>query len=203
MRERADRNSYNDSLKFLSQCLEKYYGQKVIILIDEYDVPLENAFMEGFYEEMVAFIRSLFESALKTNSSLEFAVITGCLRISKESIFTGYFRKVHEWMDGQDKQFVELMIPNKEVKYIFRTKILGWFEEKVKAKDRSNLFQALIDRDVAGVICLSDQLLEENLPMYWNLRWQGLSGEAWGIECERRSIGGTVTTANGIYCRGG
>lgn len=289
MREQADRNSYNDSLKFLSQCLEKYYGKKVIILIDEYDVPLENAFMEGFYEEMVAFIRSLFESALKTNSSLEFAVITGCLRISKESIFTGmnnldivsilsknydeyfgftkkdvkkickdyklehkyelikewyngyifgntnvynpwsmirfikdlkadenefpssywantssnsivrklieiadedtkkeiealiegktiekpiheditydevyktmdnlwnfmfftgYFRKVREWMDGEDKLFVELMIPNKEVKYIFRTKILGWFEEKVKAKDRSHLFQALIDRDV-------------------------------------------------------
>ena len=289
MSERADRNSYNDSLKFLSQCLEKYYGKKVIILIDEYDVPLENAFMEGFYEEMVAFIRSLFESALKTNSSLEFAVITGCLRISKESIFTGmnnldivsilsknydeyfgftkkdvkkickdyklehkyelikewyngyifgntnvynpwsmirfikdlkadenefpssywantssnsivrklieiadedtkkeiealiegktiekpiheditydevyktmdnlwnfmfftgYFRKVREWMDGEDKLFVELMIPNKEVKYIFRTKILGWFEEKVKAKDRSHLFQALIDRDV-------------------------------------------------------
>ena len=289
MREQADRNSYNDSLKFLSQCLEKYYGKKVIILIDEYDVPLENAFMEGFYEEMVAFIRSLFESALKTNSSLEFSVITGCLRISKESIFTGmnnldivsilsknydeyfgftkkdvkkickdyklehkyelikewyngyifgntnvynpwsmirfikdlkadenefpssywantssnsivrklieiadedtkkeiealiegktiekpiheditydevyktmdnlwnfmfftgYFRKVREWMDGEDKLFVELMIPNKEVKYIFRTKILGWFEEKVKAKDRSHLFQALIDRDV-------------------------------------------------------
>ena len=289
MSERADRNSYNDSLKFLSQCLEKYYGKKVIILIDEYDVPLENAFMEGFYEEMVAFIRSLFESALKTNSSLEFAVITGCLRISKESIFTGmnnldivsilsknydeyfgftkkdvkkickdyklehkyelikewyngyifgntnvynpwsmirfikdlkadenefpssywantssnsivrklieiadedtkreiealiegktiekpiheditydevyktmdnlwnfmfftgYFRKVREWMDGEDKLFVELMIPNKEVKYIFRTKILGWFEEKVKAKDRSHLFHALIDRDV-------------------------------------------------------
>ncbi len=289
MREQADRNSYNDSLKFLSQCLEKYYGKKVIILIDEYDVPLENAFMEGFYEEIVAFIRSLFESALKTNSSLEFAVITGCLRISKESIFTGmnnldivsilsknydeyfgftekdvkkickdyklehkyelikewyngyifgntnvynpwsmirfikdlkadeneypssywantssnsivrklieiadedtkreiealiegktiekpiheditydevyktmdnlwnfmfftgYFRKVREWMDGEDKLFVELMIPNKEVKYIFRTKILGWFEEKVKAKDRSHLFQALIDRDV-------------------------------------------------------
>ena len=62
--------------------------------------------------------------------------------------FTGYFRKVREWMDGEDKLFVELMIPNKEVKYIFRTKILGWFEEKVKAKDRSHLFQALIDRDV-------------------------------------------------------
>lgn len=61
----------------------------VIILIDEYDVPLENAYFNGFYEEMIQFIRSLFESALKTNSSLEFAVITGCLRITKESIFSG------------------------------------------------------------------------------------------------------------------
>ena len=58
-------------------------------LIDEYDVPLENAYFEGFYEKMVKFIRSLFESSLKTNDNLEFAVITGCLRISKESIFTG------------------------------------------------------------------------------------------------------------------
>ena len=86
---KADRGAYNNSIKFLSQCLEKYYRKKVIILIDEYDVPLENAFAEKFYKEMIGFIRTLFESALKTNSSLEFAVITGCLRISKESIFTG------------------------------------------------------------------------------------------------------------------
>ena len=77
------------ALKFLSDCLFKVYGEKVIILIDEYDVPLENAYFCGFYQEMIEFIRSLFESALKTNLSLEFAVITGCLRISKESIFTG------------------------------------------------------------------------------------------------------------------
>lgn len=61
----------------------------MIILVDEYDVPLESAYFTGYYEEMVSFIRSLFESAFKTNASLEFAVITGCLRISKESIFTG------------------------------------------------------------------------------------------------------------------
>ena len=84
-----DMSSYATALRFLSQCLEKYYGKKTIILIDEYDVPLENAFFEGFYEKMIKFIRSLFESSLKTNASLEFAVITGCLRISKESIFTG------------------------------------------------------------------------------------------------------------------
>ena len=80
---------YTGALKFLSSCLEKYHGKKCIILIDEYDVPLENAWIEGFYDQMSTFIRALFESALKTNDSLELAVITGCLRISKESIFTG------------------------------------------------------------------------------------------------------------------
>ena len=289
MRGQAEKEAYVDALKYLSQCLELYYGKKAIILIDEYDVPLENAHMCGFYEEMVSFIRSLFESALKTNGSLEFAVITGCLRISKESIFTGmnnlkiisilskqydeyfgftdeevkkicddysmphkfdtfkdwyngylfgdanvynpwsvmllmddlcedeneypkaywantssnsivrkliemadedtkkeieeliegktiekpiheditydevyqtmdnlwnfmyftgYFRKVSERVDVADTHYVELSIPNREVKYIFRTKVLGWFDEKVKARDRSRLFTALINLDV-------------------------------------------------------
>lgn len=89
MLQKADLSTYNTSLKLLSKCLKRYYKENVIILIDEYDVPLENAFFEGFYDEMVKFLHSLFESALKTNPSLEFAVITGCLRISKESIFTG------------------------------------------------------------------------------------------------------------------
>ena len=77
------------ALKFLSRCLEKYHNKKVIILIDEYDVPIENSYFRGFYNEMIDFLRSLFESALKTNEYLEFAIMTGCLRISKESIFTG------------------------------------------------------------------------------------------------------------------
>lgn len=291
MEECAKEEDYNDSLKFLSQCMEQYYGNKAIILIDEYDVPLENAFFAGFYEEMTAFIRSLFESALKTNSSLEFAVITGCLRISKESIFTGmnnmkinsilnksydeffgftevevmrlcddyhlthkfplikewyngyvfgnvnvynpwsvisfigdlqvdenelpasywantssnsivrtliemaddetrseieqliagktiekqvheditydeiyktmdnlwnfmfftgYFRRVGERMDVETKQrYVELKIPNEEVKYIFRNKVLGWFQETINRKDLSVLYHALIRQDPA------------------------------------------------------
>jgi hypothetical protein len=293
MAEQADQQTCADSLQFLSQCLERYYGKKAIILIDEYDVPLENAYMRGFYDEMVDFIRSLFESSLKTNGSLEFAVITGCLRISKESIFTGmnnlkiisimskqygeyfgftdeevkkicddyqmpqkfetfkewyngylfgdanvynpwsviqlvddlcayideypraywantssnsivrklidvadedtkkeieeliegktvekpiheditygeiydtmdnlwnfmfftgYFRKVGERVDERTKQlYVTLTIPNEEVRYIFRTKVLGWFDEKVKARDRSKLFTALINMDVETV----------------------------------------------------
>ena len=289
--EKADRESYADSLKFLCECLEKYYGKKAIILIDEYDVPLENAFFEGFYKEMVDFLRSLFESSLKTNGSLEFAVLTGCLRISKESIFTGmnnlklisvldknyaeyfgfteeevkrlcedyqleqkyplikewyngyvfgntnvynpwsviyfiddlkacedefpsaywantssnsivrklieladdetkkeiesliegktvekpiheditydevyrnmdnlwnfmfftgYFRKEAARQDARTNQlYVTLSIPNTEVKYIFRTKILAWFEEKVKQRDRSALFEALVNQNAA------------------------------------------------------
>ncbi|MBC2455736.1 AAA family ATPase [Clostridium beijerinckii] len=288
LKEEGEEGDYIDSLYYLSECLEKYYGKKVIILIDEYDVPLENSFFEGFYDRMIAFIRSLFESALKTNSSLEFAVITGCLRISRESIFTGlnnldiisilneyydeyfgftqeevskilkdynlsekeeltkswyngyvfgkaqvynpwsvvkfvkdlyknpnvfptsywantssnsivkslieradnitrneielliegktiekpvheditygeiydsmdnlwnfmfftgYFKKVNERMDSEDKHYLELSIPNREVKYIFRTKVLRWFHDKVKAKDLSRLYTAIISGD--------------------------------------------------------
>jgi hypothetical protein len=290
MCDKAEREDYNDAIRFLSECLERYYGKKAIILIDEYDVPLENSFFRGFYGEMIDFIRSLFESALKTNSHLEFAVITGCLRISKESIFTGlnnlyintvlsdeydeyfgftdedvrllckdyniehkyetikewyngyifgktnvynpwsliryvrdiladddnfpsaywantssnsivkslieradedtkqeiealiegttiekpiheditygeiyetmdnlwnfmfftgYFKKIGERMDERTKQqYAELTIPNQEVKYIFRTKILSWFQEKVKEKDLTRLYTALINKDV-------------------------------------------------------
>ena len=89
MNRRAEPAEYAKGLAFLSECLARYHGKNTIILIDEYDVPLENAYMQGFYDEMIGFIRSLFESALKTNPYLEKGVITGCLRISKESIFTG------------------------------------------------------------------------------------------------------------------
>ena len=285
-----DMSLYITALKFLSNCLNKYHNEKVIILIDEYDVPLENAFFEGFYNEMISFIRSLFESALKTNPSLEFSVITGCLRISKESIFTGlnnlkiisilddryaehfgftdeevvkicddynmqhkyetikqwfngyifgetnvynpwsvmqyvddlkaninklpksywantssnsivkslieradditkgeiedliegktiekpvhedityedvydnldnlwnfmfftgYFKKISERMDENTQEnFVELAIPNLEVKYIFRTKILKWFNEKIKNEDLSILYTSIINGEV-------------------------------------------------------
>ncbi len=289
IRKENEEALYVTSLKFLSQCLEKYHGNKVIILIDEYDVPLENAFFEGFYDKMIKFIRSLFESALKTNPSLEFAVITGCLRISRESIFTGlnnldiisilneyydeyfgftqnevsimlkdyglsekeeltkswyngyifgqaqvynpwsvvkfvkdlyknknvlptsywantssnsivkslieradnvtkneielliegktiekpvheditydeiynsmdnlwnfmfftgYFKKINERMDSEDKRYLELSIPNREVKYIFRTKVLNWFHDKVKSKDLSILYTSIFNKDV-------------------------------------------------------
>jgi hypothetical protein len=282
-------SDYSDSIKFLSHCLEKYYNKKVIILIDEYDVPLENSFFEGFYKEMISFLRSLFESALKTNSALEFSVITGCLRISKESIFTGlnnlkiisilddryaeyfgftdkevekickdydmtqkyevikewyngyifgetnvynpwsvmqyiddlkaninrypnsywantssnsivkslidraddetkaeielliegktiekpvheditydeiynstdnlynfmfftgYFKKVGERVDeATNQKYIELKIPNEEVKYIFRTKVLKWFDAEIKMKDFTEMYNAMINKD--------------------------------------------------------
>jgi hypothetical protein len=288
-REQADEGDYIDSLYFLSECLENYYNKKVIILIDEYDVPLENAFFEGFYDEMIKFIRSLFESVLKTNPYLEFSVITGCLRISKESIFTGlnnleiisilnksydeyfgftpdevkktledynmtekeelikdwyngyifgdanvynpwslvrfikdltfdknefpsaywantssnsivkslieradsatkkeielliegktiekpvheditydevydnmdnlynfmfftgYFKKVSQRINETNEKYITLKIPNEEIKYIFRTKILNWFRDKIKGKDFSNMYTAIINKDV-------------------------------------------------------
>ena len=289
MNESGAQGDYIDSLYFLSECLEKYFGKKVIILIDEYDVPLENAFFEGFYNEMISFIRSLFESALKTNQSLEFSVITGCLRISRESIFTGlnnlkiisilddryaehfgftdeevikvcddynieqkyetikewfngyifgetnvynpwsvmqyvddlkaninklpksywantssnsivkslieradditkgeiealiegktiekpvhedityddvydnldnlwnfmfftgYFKKINERMEeNTQEKFIELAIPNLEVKYIFRTKILKWFNEKIKLSDMTKMFNAIVNKE--------------------------------------------------------
>ena len=77
------------SLKVLSQLLYKHYGKKTVILIDEYDVPLDKAFQHGYYKEMVLLIRGIFGEALKTNNHLQFAILTGCLRVSKESIFTG------------------------------------------------------------------------------------------------------------------
>ena len=88
MLQNADDNT-EDSIRKLSQLLYKHHGKKVVIIIDEYDVPLDKAFQYGYYEEMVALIRGLFGQALKTNDYLQFAVLTGCLRITKESIFTG------------------------------------------------------------------------------------------------------------------
>ena len=89
LNEQDTRDDVLDSLKMLSSLLFQHYGQKVVLLIDEYDVPLDKAFQHGYYREMVALIRGLFGQALKTNDFLQFAVLTGCLRVSKESIFTG------------------------------------------------------------------------------------------------------------------
>lgn len=96
-----------DSLRMLSELLCKHYDQKVVIIIDEYDVPLDKAFQNDYYDEMVSLIRGIFGQALKTNDFLQFAILTGCLRISKESVFTGLnnFRVFSVLEDRFDEQF--------------------------------------------------------------------------------------------------
>ena len=103
----GNEENIENSLKTLSRLLYKHYGKKVVILIDEYDVPLDKAYQNDYYHEMVSLIRGLFGQALKTNDYLQFAILTGCLRISKESIFTGLNNfKVLSIMDTRfDEQF--------------------------------------------------------------------------------------------------
>ena len=90
LNEKCDSGDFIGYLKYLSTCLERHFGEKVIVLIDEYDVPLEKAYFYNYYDEMVDFIRAFFHEGLKPNNSLHVAVVTGCLRVSKESIFTGF-----------------------------------------------------------------------------------------------------------------
>ena len=97
--------SQQTALKFLCECLQQHYHQNVILLIDEYDVPLQSAYLHGYYDQMVEFLRNVFSAALKTNDALEKGVLTGCLRIAKESIFTGLNNfKVNSIFDGDENQ---------------------------------------------------------------------------------------------------
>ena len=102
-----DEDTLESALQTLSELLYRHYGHKVVILVDEYDVPLDKAYQNGYYKEMVSMIRSLFGEALKTNEFLQFAVLTGCLRVSKESIFTGLNNfKIFSITDARfDEQF--------------------------------------------------------------------------------------------------
>lgn len=128
----AAKEEYNTSLQFLSRCLYEVTGKKCIILIDEYDVPLESAYYSGYYDQMLGFLRSLFESALKTNSSLDFAVITGCLRISKESIFTGLNNlDVNGMIDAKYDEFFGFL--ETEVKELLQ--YYGFSAQFAEAKD--------------------------------------------------------------------
>ncbi len=127
MNRRAEPIAYAKAMAFLSECLKKYHGTNAIILLDEYDVPLENAFFKGYYEQMVDFVRSLFESALKTNDCLQFAVVTGCLRISRESIFTGLNNlKINSILDnrfGEYFGFTQAEVEDMLIFYDLRDKI--------------------------------------------------------------------------------
>ena len=155
------------SLQSLSQLLFIHYGQKAVILIDEYDVPLDKAFQNGYYKEMVSLIRGLFGKALKTNEFLQFAVLTGCLRVSKESIFTGLNNfEINSIVDiAHDEQFgftddevrlpdsesyaYKLVIPNKEVREVFVLQIQEWFKAVVAKDDDTMklLSRAILDKD--------------------------------------------------------
>lgn len=124
-----------DSLQTLSQLLSKHYDRKVVLLIDEYDVPLDKAFQNNYYDEMVLLIRSLFGSVLKTNDSLYFAVLTGCLRISKESIFTGLNNlKVHGISDVRYDEYFGFTESDVKAMLDFyglsshRDEIRGWYD---------------------------------------------------------------------------
>lgn len=126
-----DEDMLVSSLHTLSQLLCRHYGQKAIILIDEYDVPLDKAFQHGYYKEMVSLIRGLFGQALKTNDDLQFAVLTGCLRVSKESIFTGLNNfKVYAADDVRYDE--EFGFTNEEVKKLLANYNLQEHFEKVK-----------------------------------------------------------------------
>lgn len=126
-----DEDMLVSSLQTLSQLLCRHYGQKAIILIDEYDVPLDKAFQHGYYKEMVSLIRGLFGQALKTNDDLQFAVLTGCLRVSKESIFTGLNNfKVYAADDVRYDE--EFGFTNEEVKKLLANYNLQEHFEKVK-----------------------------------------------------------------------
>mgnify|MGYP004606074015 CR=1 FL=1 len=147
------------SLKILSELLYKHYGKKTILLIDEYDVPLDKAFQNGYYKEMTILIRGIFGEALKTNDSLQFAVLTGCLRVSKESIFTGLnnfkvvsitdsrFDEIDNSIDNlwsilfttgyltqqgkSERGVYRLVIPNKEIREVYILQIQEWFKDSV------------------------------------------------------------------------
>ena len=123
------------SLKKISELLYKHYGQKTIVLIDEYDVPLDKAFQHGYYREMVTLIRGLFGEALKTNDFLQFAVLTGCLRVSKESIFTG-LNNFKVYSEDDVRYDEEFGFTNEEVKKLLEdynlqkhfTEVKEWYD---------------------------------------------------------------------------
>lgn len=126
-----DEDMLVSSLQTLLQLLCRHYGQKAMILIDEYDVPLDKAFQHGYYKEMVSLIRGLFGQALKTNDDLQFAVLTGCLRVSKESIFTGLNNfKVYAADDVRYEE--EFGFTNEEIKKLLANYNLQEHFEKVK-----------------------------------------------------------------------
>lgn len=176
MRETGEDSLYLDALAFLSRVLKDIYGKKTIILLDEYDVPLENAYFKGFYDKMTDFIRSLFESALKTNPNLEFAVITGCLRITNdfcrihsESIFTGLNNpKMVSILDASYSEYFGFTQP--EVEKMLRDYDIPGREEVVKAWYDGYLFGKTEVYNPWSILMYIDSLRQDrdaNPKPYW------------------------------------
>ena len=161
---------YTFSLKFLSDCLGKYHHRKTIILIDEYDVPLENAYFKGFYRQMVDFMRSLLESALKTNDSLQFAVITGCLRISRESIFTGLNNlKINSVLDESYSEFFGFM--QDEIDSLLSFYGIGQKKEEIKEWYNGYLFGGTEVYNPWSILNYVDDIVSHNTEFpkpYWS-----------------------------------
>lgn len=150
------------SLKNLSELLEKHYETKVILLIDEYDVPLAKAFENGYYDKMVFLIRNLLEQTLKTNNSLKFAVMTGCMRISKESIFTGLNNlKV---LSITDEHFDEYFgFTDEDVKEMLRLflKIIGFIPVVMRQSRKSFKCQEILQQSARLNVCWREKKLSK------------------------------------------
>ncbi len=207
-----------NSLLMLSSFLHKYYGQKTIILIDEYDVPLDKAYQSGYYDIMTEFIRTFLGQALKTNDSLYFAVLTGCLRISKESIFTGLNNfSVYTIKDVQYNEyfgFSDMEVPSLLEYYGFTGKydtIREWFEAETR-KDMPSLerfCRAFEENDTAAIEKGFTSYLRKTISIRknfyhgillglfagmngWKVRSNAESGEGYSdisIEVEEKEIG--------------
>ena len=161
------------ALRNISLLLAKHFQTEVIILIDEYDVPLDKAFQHGYYNEMISLIRTMLGNALKTNNSLKFAVLTGCLRITKESVFTGLNNfKIYSntstgyltTKSGIRENPYQLMIPNQEIRGLFIDQIRIWFKETSRANKEtiSTFCSAFPERNAAVIETLFDDYL-------WNM----------------------------------
>lgn len=161
------------ALRNISLLLAKHFQKEVIILIDEYDVPLDKAFQHGYYNEMISLIRTMLGNALKTNNSLKFAVLTGCLRITKESVFTGLNNfKIYSitstgyltTKSGIRDNPYQLMIPNQEIRRLFIDQIRIWFKETSRANKEtiSTFCSAFPERNAAVIETLFDDYL-------WNM----------------------------------
>lgn len=191
-RRQGNKTDVQISLRILMRMMQIYYGKQVILLIDEYDVPMAKAGAKAYYNEMLNVIGTMMSQALKDNTALKFSVITGCLRISKESIFTGTNNFVAdtiaderfssffgftdeevrtllentgnlEYFDQIKKWYDGYCFGKTEIMDIFRKSVVRWFDERIAVRDRSELFKALWNEDAGRLSDLISELLFETI----------------------------------------